>query len=747
MANSKVADIWKSLDPYAQLIKALLPRAASVCVFDATAELHWSSESSVSTDLTQAVHDLLDKAHATPKAAGTSVLTDGDVPTYVWWLRDDAAALIAVVVVTTRRMGNIDPQTFSFVNSMVKPALECLRRELSAHDNIVRLYQTLTSRDKDVELMLSVSDRSEEGAAQGDELRTLLQNATEHLNCALSVLIVPEKSIAMLRAGPGRTPDGTVLARTHRQLLQMAQSRREPMVINKLAAGEAALQLPYRLVVCPVRHPSGRVNGVLALFRDADAPEFEDRDARIVELLARKAATIIESSFDSLTGLLSRAVFEKRVRPTMSEPGRPTTWSMVYIDVDQLHVINDNLGMHVGDQVISQIGELIRRRVPPGSLAARISGDRFAILLPVKFDGAAQLAESLREAASKLGAMQGDARLHVSISVGISQLAMESLDFGRALAEAESACKVGKDRGRNRVELYQDNDVSIVRRYSDITTSSDLRLAIETNRLRLDAQLILPIGVHETTTPPHFECLLRMIDLEGKTIGPDRFLSAARRYQLMPMIDRWVVEKTVELLRPHADLLVTRPLVFAINFSGQSLSDDEFPDFLLRTIEKSGIEPSVFCFELTESDAVANIAKAELLMRRLRKLGCGVALDDFGTGLSSLAYLRTLPVTLLKIDGSFVRDILKDPRSESMVQAITQLAHTMSISTVAEYVETDEIRNRIATLGVDYAQGFAVGRPQPIEEILAEIPLYAGASPVYRSVEDVIGATGRLRAH
>lgn len=742
---ANVADIWKNLDPYSQLIRSLLPRTDSVNIFDANAELRWSTESTTGPDLPHLVQESLQKAQAEPAAPGTMFIFDGDTPTYLWWLRDDAGALIAIVVVTTRRAGESEPLSFSFVHSLAKPALECLRRELATHDNIHRLYTTLEARDKDVELLLSVADHTDESGGHGDELRNLLQNATEHMGCAFAVLIVPEKSIAIVRPGPGRTVDSTILARTHRKLLHTAQSRRKTTVINQLTRTSGDAGPGYRLVICPVSHPSGRASGVLAMFRDADAPEFESRDGRLGELLARKAASIIDSSFDALSGLLTRAALERRARAAMSEPARAPVWSLIYIDADQLHVINENFGMHVGDQVIAQIGEMIRRRLPPGSLAARISGDRFLLLVPSMIDAAASMAESMREAASQIGTLQGNARLHVSITVGIAEIQASNVEFSRTLTEAESACKVGKDRGRNRVELYQDNDASIVRRFSDITTSSELRMAIENDRLRLDAQLILPIGANETNTPPHYECLLRMIGADGQTIGPDRFLSAARRYQLMPMIDRWVIEKTVSLLQPHIDLLVTRPVVFSVNFSGQSLNDEEFPDFILRTIEKSGIEPGVFCFELTESDAVANIAKAELLMRRLRKLGCGVALDDFGTGLSSLAYLRTLPVTLLKIDGSFVRDILKDPRSDSMVQAITQLAHTMSIATVAEYVETDEIRNRVVALGVDYAQGFAVGRPQPIEDVLAEIPLYAGASPVYRTVEDVLGTVaGRV---
>jgi len=268
-----------------------------------------------------------------------------------------------------------------------------------------------------------------------------------------------------------------------------------------------------------------------------------------------------------------------------------------------------------------------------------------------------------------------------------------------------------------------------VRRFTDINIAARLRDAISENRFQLYAQLITPIrpGGHAR---PYYELLLRMIDEDGQTLGPDRFLSAANRYQLMPTIDRWVIEQAIRLLKPHAELLSGQAVGFAINFSGQSLSEDDFGDFLLDRITASGLDPSVFTFELTETATVANIARAETLMRRLRSLGCGVALDDFGTGLSSLSYLRQLPVTTLKIDGSFVRDILKDTRSDSMVHAIAQLARSMSIATVAEYVETDEIRQRIAALGVDYGQGFAIGQPLPFSDVLAELPLLAAAAPV-----------------
>jgi diguanylate cyclase (GGDEF)-like protein len=483
----------------------------------------------------------------------------------------------------------------------------------------------------------------------------------------------------------------------------------------------------YRVLVCPVLRSDGNTMGVLALFRTESAAEFTHNYARLTELLASRVATVIEHSYDALTSLLTRPAFEQRVGNALQEAGGPQrNWSALSIDINRMHVINDNYGMHIGDRVIAQFGELIRARLPPGAIAARISGDRFAILLPAALDDAAQFAEALRAGAEDLSALFGDGKMPVSVSIGASAVDPVSKEFVHAFAAAETACKAANDRGRNRVELYQEADESIVRRRTDINLIADLRVAIAEGRLELNAQLIVPLA--NASGAPHFEILLRMVGEDGEIVGPDHFMSAAHRYQLMPTLDRWVIQHALDILTPHAELLRTSQIVFAINFSGQSLQDADFTEHVARMIESSGVDPSNLCFELTESAAIGNLTRAEVLMRRLRKLGCNIALDDFGTGLSSLAYLRTLPIGMLKIDGSFVRDVLQDPRAESMVQTIAQLARAMQLTTVAEYVETNDIRARISALGVDYGQGFAIGRPVPLLDVLAKLPLYAAAA-------------------
>jgi len=641
--------------------------------------------------------------------------------------------------------GNAEPEqrSFSFVQALVKPAIECLRRELLARDEILNLQSSMLEQDADLEMLLSISGGGPEKKDEGsNDLKAIVASATEHLKVGLSALIVPEKGIALVHASLDNPLETSLLAKAHRHLLSMAQVRRQATIVNRMVLQQGENSATYRVLACPIARPDGRSMGVLALFRAESAPEFTAHHGRLTELLARRVASIVTNSYDALTGLLTRPAFEQRVRGTLESDKSPDkspdktsdriskgtkrAWSALFIDINRLHVINDNYGMHMGDRVIAQLGELIRGRLPPGAIAARISGDRFAIMLPAKLDDAAKFAEALRSGAEDVGAVFGDGKMQVSVSIGVSAVDPRSKELVHAFAAAETACKAANDRGRNRVEVYQEADESIVRRFTDINLIADLRGAIADDRLVLNPQLIVPLGSHRG--PPHFEILLRMVGENGEIVGPDHFMSAAHRYQLMPTLDRWVIARSIEILKPHKDVLTASQIVFNINFSGQSLQDADFAEYVAKLIEGSGLNPSSLCFELTESATIGNLNRAEPLMRRLRTLGCHIALDDFGTGLSSLSYLRQLPIDLLKIDGSFVRDVLKDSRAESMVQAIAQLARSMSLTTVAEYVETDEILTRITALGVDYGQGFAIGRPTLLEDVITELPLYAAAA-------------------
>jgi EAL domain-containing protein (putative c-di-GMP-specific phosphodiesterase class I) len=266
----------------------------------------------------------------------------------------------------------------------------------------------------------------------------------------------------------------------------------------------------------------------------------------------------------------------------------------------------------------------------------------------------------------------------------------------------------------------------MIRRYDDMQMVAEIQQALDSDQFELLLQPIVSLADEEST--PHFEVLLRMQDSDGTRVPSDALFSAAERYRMMPQIDRWVVSRTIACLREAVDKVDCDSASFAINLSGQSLGDDEILEFIEEEIRESGLPASCLAFEITESAAVSNFGKAQDFIDRLHALGCSISLDDFGAGLSSFAYLKNFNVNTLKIDGGFIRDITDNRISESMVAAITQVAKVMELETVAEFVESDETRDLIVSLGVDYAQGHAIGKPRPMDEVLGELPAIANSS-------------------
>lgn len=714
-----------NLDPYGHLLRMLMPRALGIGFYDANGAPLWVAPGYDGPDPLP----LIQAALAKPPPATTARI-DGfsqdhqGAPAYVFRLRNSEGEIIAIAALLTRDGEN---RPYSFVQSLVQPALECLQRELEARASVGLLTRDLRSRDEDLDLLLRIAPEDPQGAAQGDELGALVQTCVDHLGCLLGALVVPERNVAICKAPMGEKPKVEILTKIHRHLLNWAQLQRRNLVINKIKKRPIELP-PYKILCTPVRHVSGRVAGFLVMFREENAPNFDPRTERLVELLSRKTTATLQANFDALTSLLTRSAFETQVRALLTARREAKPDCVLYLDVDRLHVTNDNYGMHIGDEVIGKVAEVLRKKPRPGALSARIAGDRFAVFLPdCTLEFAQQIADMLRRQCAEQTYVRGEGAVQVSVSVGVAELPDSQNPLAHGLANAEIACKAAKDRGRNRTEIFQDADQSIMRRHTDVLVVQRLHAALAEDRFALFAQPILPLEADRAE--PRFEMLLRMVGEDGELLPPEKFLSAAERYQLLPEIDRWVVKNSLAALASCAGVLAGRDMRFSMNISGPSIASEEFLEFLERSIRDSGVPPETLCFELTETSAVSNLARAERLMLKLRALGCSFALDDFGTGLSSLAYLRALPVSILKIDGAFVRDATGNERTESMVRAIAQLAHTMGMETVAEFVETDALRTRMASLGVDFGQGFAIGRPVPLAEVLGDLALYEAADP------------------
>ncbi len=714
-----------SFEPYGRLLRMLMPSLRGVVVHDGFCNLVWASDESDLVDdpdiIKSAIANALSDA---AEFAGVVRTLDADRAVYCFAIRGEQIELLGVVSLIARLSGKqTEARPLQTVRQLVQPALECLRRELNLRSKLGCRERDLDVRERDLDLMLEIASHQSAAASDTDEFGLIMKTGLERAGCALAALWVPDKNIALslTRSGQPMSPDS--LHRAQHHLMAWMQLQQRTIVVNHISKVATDVAAPYKILACPVRHPSERVMGVLALFNPPSAPDFDLHQTRIAEVLAKRATSIIQAQYDSSTGLMTRQAFERQASALLGSAASLDAHTILYLDIDRLHVINETFGMHVGDDVIVSVAECMAKALPAGALSARISGDRLAALIPNSgMAAAAIIAEKIRAAAAGIVPRAGQGSFEVSACIGVAPIGHSDNPLAHALATAEIACKAAKDRGRNRVEMFQDSDQSIIRRHTDIMVIGKLRDALGNDSFRLDAQPILPLRGNYGR--PRFELLIRMLGDRGEIIPPCKFLSAAERYQLMPTIDRWVVRRSCELLGEHSASVGEDIARFAINLSGQSLQDESFLQFVIGEIEASGLQPGVLCFELTETATIGNLAKAQNFMRSLQELGCQFALDDFGTGVSSLAYLKDLSVNYLKIDGTFVRDAIVNARSESMIKAIAQLAKVMCMETIAEYVETDLLRARMADLGVDYGQGFAMGKAQPLEELLRELAIY-----------------------
>ena len=454
------------------------------------------------------------------------------------------------------------------------------------------------------------------------------------------------------------------------------------------------------------------------LLRPEDGPEFNRRHLSLVKLLGRHVASLFETDFDVLTGLHTRASAQSHVasweRATRHRPG---PHSVIFLGIDRLGIVNDTLGFDAGDALIVRVAQLLAvPHLPPDAVAARISSDEFAIALPrVDADAAADTARALQQAAAQVSPASAAGEEPVSLSCGIACFTGVQ-EFPSALALAQLACRSAKDHGRGGVEIYQDDDDSMIRRKSDSIAVIRLREALQNDRFTLAAQRIMPLqgrGDREG-----FELLLRS---PNEDHAPADLLAAAHRSQLAPALDLWVVEHALAGAAPYRSALLAANVSLSINITGPSLTDATFLERIERLIRRSRIAPALITFEITETIAVLNLAKAINFVRELRAMGCRFALDDFGTGTNSLKNLTNLPVDHIKIDGSFVTDILSNPQSLVMVRAIVSLARDLGIGTVAEYAENKRIIERLRDLGVQYAQGYGVEKPRTFKDVLNEL--------------------------
>ena len=458
--------------------------------------------------------------------------------------------------------------------------------------------------------------------------------------------------------------------------------------------------LPVDRSVAPIHAPDGTAIGQVIVLHDAS-------EAR------RHAAQLsYQATHDELTDILNRREFERRLCELLValRQGNGGEHAVLYLDLDRFKIINDTSGHAAGDELIKQVSQLLQATLRERDIVGRLGGDEFGIMLTqCSHEDALRVAEKVRKAVVDLHFAWGVRSYRIGVSIGLVLLDSRSSSLKEVMKAADAACYMAKEKGRNRIHLYSDDDAELSVRQTEMEAVSRIRATLENDRFCLHLQTIAPLRGGRA----HAEVLVRMLDEQGGLVPPMAFIPAAERYDLMPLLDRWVIRHAFEALAQQPP-----GTSWAINLSGASVCDEGLLEFVLEQQRITGVALEDVCFEITETVAVANLAQAAALIQDLQAQGARFALDDFGAGMSSFAYLKHLPVDYVKIDGSFIKGILHSPTERAMVESINQIAHVMGKQTIAEFVEDDAVLACLRAMGVDFAQGYGVGRPQPLQALL-----------------------------
>jgi len=714
--RGRAKEIYSS---YGELAGRLLPAAEQISFFGATGELEWTRGVLKNTAEQPAplIMTILSKGLLDPQV---SRLSDSMLAVAIPINLDGKPVSILQVTVHDKPPAS-DNRVMRDTVSAAAPLVDCLCRELGQQARKALPSATLSERTEELEWLFALTKNLHSNSNDPRAISQLLGAAVERIRACFGAVVVPDHGLELTyssmvridRQSPG------IFARCRPYFLNFVRRRKQPLIANKVASGSN--MPPFKVLLLPIEPHKGKVIGYIVFIKTAALPSFGRRQLFLGRHIGHQVGTLLESQYDLATGLLTRNAFELDVQSVMNAAAADAMHSLLYFDMDRLHVVNDFLGFAFGDEAIVRIAELFRApALPEDSITSRIGGDSFLVYLPNHdAEQAAARAQLILHAAGRCSVGPEPKHIALSLSCGVVRVYPSEAGLGGAIATAQIACASCKEHGGNRVEIHRDIDPGSMRRQPDIVEIGKLRDALAQGRFCIYAQKI--VSSMDFDAIHGIECLVRMLGDAGQVITPGEFFPCAQRYQLLQAIDHWVMSNTLREIKPFRTLLSDARLHVGINISGQSIEDEAFVESMERWLADSEVAPRSVLFEITETAAISNMARAERLMGRLRQRGCRFSLDDFGTGVNSLAYLKILPVSYVKIDGSFTRDLLSNDRSDVMVQTIVQMSRSLGIESVAECVESQPVTERLRVLGVDYIQGFAAHRPEPLTGLLDSI--------------------------
>jgi diguanylate cyclase (GGDEF)-like protein len=699
----------KILKDYATLIHALIPEAGGVMFHNHLGKLLWRAPYTDNLVLTEpyknALQNLLQSRTHDPLSCRVMM---GDWAAYLLPISNDSNSLLGTTTILLPRDAADLP--YKACHEKIRPALSALGRELILRRNLTELKSPSSAPDAEHKFlrMLQMQSRHKDGHEAA--IREILTISVEFLSLQGATLFIPDRD---LRVSIG---DQAVSEENSGKILQQFDGLGAISEAQISSAHLNGIEITdFDAVGCwPMLNNNQEIIGLLLFSWPGKSTDISTLQNSLAGFVMTTIELVLERAFDPLTRLLNWPAFESSLSLAYANTG--TEYTLMYLDIDQLHVVNDTFGRKTGDKVMQRFANILLEMLT-GQIVTRITGDGFAVLLPgVDIKDATQLAENIRKKVPKADYALEGKTYRPTVSIGVSNLVRDADGVRGALIPAQISCQAAKDRGRNRVETYQPGDANIVQHFDDLHMIGSVRSAIEDGRLVLYAQPIVRIDKDQSLT--YHEVLVRMLDDNGNPVEPNEFLGAVERYQLMTELDQWVASNAIRSLAKHKAQSNENPLRLAINLSGQSVGNDQFLDFLKQELASTDVPTRRLCFEVTESVAVQDVTKAAAFMEDIKMLGCEFALDDFGKGQSSFAYLKRFPLDKLKIDGGFIANIINDDVSRVMVKAIVDVARAMNIQTVAEYVQDEATLEMIREIGIEWAQGYLIGAPEKLSTLL-----------------------------
>ena len=475
-------------------------------------------------------------------------------------------------------------------------------------------------------------------------------------------------------------------------------SNRRAVLLSHRSGVESAVEVS----TAPIRSAELDITGTVLLLRD------------VTEQRGITRQMSYQATHDALTGLINRGEFERHVTEALDSSHRGDGHHVLcYLDLDRFKIVNDTSGHLAGDSMLREVAKLLRDAVRDSDFVGRLGGDEFGMLLVgCPLEKARQIADDVCRSVGDYRFIWKDKIFNIGVSVGLVEISAESGTMEELLSAADAACYVAKKDGAGRVAVYSARDEARARQTGEIQWLQRLQTALKENRFQLYQQTIVP-AFADDGTGPRMEVLVRMTDDFGNEVLPAEFMRAAERHKLMRLLDRWVVQTTFTAVGRGIIALTDRHSI-AINISGQTLGDPQFLEFVVECLDRTGALPTQICFEISEAAVIANLEQARRFVGVLHGMGCQFAIDDFGSGVASFSNLRNLPLDYLKIDGSLTQNLARDSVNQAMVAAMIKLARSLKFKVIAEQVEEDSAADAVRRMGVDFLQGYAIGRPKPL---------------------------------